>query len=105
MLAPHTALTFGKAGALLIHAGKCIYCSPPRISHANSIGVGDAFAAAYLRHLLNRESAGNCLRFAMAAAASNAATLRPGFYKYIGDRLTRPQRDCDFYITQFDRGT
>jgi 1-phosphofructokinase family hexose kinase len=79
MLAVHTALTFGKAGALLIHEEKCMYATPPRIFHANPIGAGDAFTAAYLKHLLDSAPAADCLRFAMAAAACDAATLRPGF--------------------------
>lgn len=77
--AAHTALTFGKAGAALIHDGQCIYATPPQVFHTNPIGAGDAFAAAYLRFLLARRPAAECLRFAMAAAASDASTLRPGF--------------------------
>jgi tagatose 6-phosphate kinase len=78
MLAPHTAVTFGRAGALLIHEGRCLYALPPRVSDTNPIGAGDAFAAGYLKCLLDGRSAAHCLRFAMAAAASDAATLRPG---------------------------
>jgi len=77
-LAPHTAITFGKAGAALIHGGKCVYASPPRIFHTNPIGAGDAFAAAYMKYLLDRQPAVECLRIAVAAAASDASTLRPG---------------------------
>jgi fructose-1-phosphate kinase PfkB-like protein len=73
-LAPHTALTLGRAGAVLIHDGACLYATPPRIFHTNPIGAGDAFAAGYLKCLL----AARCrlLRLAMASAASDAATLR-----------------------------
>jgi len=78
-LAPHTALTLGTAGAVLIHEGKCLYALPPRVFDTNPIGAGDAFAAAYLRYLLDRRSPADCLRFAIAAAASDASTLRPGF--------------------------
>jgi tagatose 6-phosphate kinase len=78
-LAAHTALTCGKAGAVLIHEGQCLYGSPPRVFDTNPIGAGDAFAAAYLKSLLNRQPAADCLRFAIAAAASDVATLRPGF--------------------------
>lgn len=77
-LAPHTALTFGKAGAVLIHEGKCLYGAPPRLFDTNPIGAGDAFVATYLRYLLNRRPARECLRFAIAAAASDSSTLRPG---------------------------
>jgi len=78
-LAPHTALTLGKAGAVLFRQGRCVYAEPPQLFDANPIGSGDAFVAAYLRYLLNRRPADECLRYAMAAAASDAATLRPGF--------------------------
>jgi 1-phosphofructokinase family hexose kinase len=77
-LAPHTALTFGKAGAVLLRDGECLYAEPPRLSDVNPIGAGDAFCAAYLKYLLKRRPAAECLRVAMAAAASDASTLRPG---------------------------
>jgi len=78
-LSPHTALTFGKAGAVLISNGQCLYAAPPLLFDTNPIGAGDAFAAAYLRFLLDGCPAEECLRFAMSAAASDAATLRPGY--------------------------
>jgi tagatose 6-phosphate kinase len=77
-LAAHTVVTFGRAGALLMHEGKCLCAVPPRLFETNPIGAGDAFAAAYLRYMLDRRSAADCLRIAMAAAASDASTLRPG---------------------------
>jgi fructose-1-phosphate kinase PfkB-like protein len=77
-LAQHSALTFGRAGAVLIHEGECLYAQPPTRFDTNPIGAGDAFAAAYLRCLLDRQRADDCFRFAIAAAASDAATLRPG---------------------------
>jgi 1-phosphofructokinase family hexose kinase len=79
MLAPHTALTFGKTGAMVIHQDKCLYAPPPRIFDINPIGTGDSFAAGYLKKLLERQSVEDCLKSAMAAAACDAATLRPGF--------------------------
>jgi len=79
IIPPHTALTFGKAGAALIHEGKCSWARPPRIYDTNPIGSGDAFAAGYLKRLLHGATAVDCLRYAMAAAASDASTLRPGF--------------------------
>jgi tagatose 6-phosphate kinase len=78
-LPPHAAVTFGKAGAVVIHAGKCVCAVPPRVSALNPIGAGDAFTAAYLKSLLERRPAFDCLRLAIAAAASDATTLRPGF--------------------------
>ena len=79
IIPPHTALTFGKAGVALIHEGRYIHAQPPRIYDTNPIGAGDSFVAGYLKHLLLRAPAPDCLRFAMAAAASDASTLRPGF--------------------------
>jgi len=87
MLARHTAITFGKAGAALIHNGSCIYASPPRISDVNAIGAGDAFVAGYLKCLLDGGRAEDCFRWAMAAAACDAATLRPGFIDYTDFQL------------------
>ena len=78
-LAPHTALTFGRAGAVLVHRGRCLYAGPPQLFDTNPIGAGDAFSAAYLKYLLQQRPAAECLQFAMAAAASDASTLRPGF--------------------------
>jgi tagatose 6-phosphate kinase len=79
IIPPHTALTFGEAGAALIHEGKCFWARPPRIYDTNPIGSGDAFTAGYLKRLLHGAPALDCLRYAMAAAASDASTLRPGF--------------------------
>ena len=79
MLAAHTALTFGKAGASLLAEGKCLYAAPPRTYDVNPIGAGDAFAAGYLKLLLRRRPASECLRMAMASAASDTHTLPPGF--------------------------
>jgi tagatose 6-phosphate kinase len=79
MLPPHTAVTIGKAGALVIHEGRCLYASPPQLFDVNPIGAGDAFVAGYLKYLKGRADATECLKFAMAAAASDASTLRPGF--------------------------
>jgi tagatose 6-phosphate kinase len=78
-LAPHTVITFGRAGAVLVHEGQCVYAAPPQVFDTNPIGAGDAFCAAYLKYLLHRRSAEECFQFAIAAAASDAATLRPGF--------------------------
>ena len=82
MLSPHTAVTFGDAGAVLIQNGTCIYASPRRIETTNPIGAGDAFAAGYLKSLLNSGSPEDSLKCGMAAGACDAATLRPGFVDY-----------------------
>lgn len=79
ILADHTAITFGNAGALVIREGQCLFAPPPRIFAINPIGAGDAFAAGYLKSLLEHRPVTECLRLALAAAASDAGTLRPGF--------------------------
>src|SRR5207244_5648706 len=82
MLASNTVMTFGSAGAAVLHDGNCIYASPPRLGHTNPIGAGDAFVAGYLTCLLDGASTETCLQWAMAAAASDVETLRPGFIDY-----------------------
>ena len=52
-----------------------------RISRVNPIGAGDAFAAGYIKGLLDGRDVESTLRLAMAAAASDAGTLRPGCIK------------------------
>jgi 1-phosphofructokinase family hexose kinase len=79
MLASHCALTFGRTGASLVVEGQCLYAAPPRTFDVNPIGAGDAFAAGYLKLLLQHRPASECLRMAMAAAASDTHTLSPGF--------------------------
>lgn len=54
MLAAQMAVTFGKAGAVLIEDGRFLFARPPRIFDINPIGAGDAFAAAYIRSLFER---------------------------------------------------
>ena len=78
-IAEHTALTFGKAGAALIHNNECLFASPPHIYDTNPIGAGDAFTAGYLKVLMTGAGARESFQFAIAAATCDAATLRPGF--------------------------
>jgi fructose-1-phosphate kinase PfkB-like protein len=82
MLAPHTAITFQEAGAVLLYDGNCIYAPPPRVERNNPIGAGDAFAAGYLRCLLDHGGPELCLRWAVAAAACDAGTFLPGCIDY-----------------------
>jgi 1-phosphofructokinase family hexose kinase len=82
ILAAHTAVTFGRAGAALIHGGDFMYASPPCIEDKNPIGAGDAFAAGYLKCLLDGGPTEDCFRWAIAAAACDVATLRPGLIDY-----------------------
>jgi 1-phosphofructokinase family hexose kinase len=79
LLAAHTVLTFGKTGAVVLHEGQCLYAPPPRVFTSNPVGAGDAFNAGYLKSLLERRSGEDCFRLALAAAASDAGTLRPGW--------------------------
>jgi 1-phosphofructokinase family hexose kinase len=78
MLAAHTAITFGTAGASILTGGKCFYAPPPQIYDINPIGAGDAFVAGYLKSLLNDASPSQCLSSGIAAAACDAGTLLPG---------------------------
>jgi 1-phosphofructokinase family hexose kinase len=77
-LPSHTLLTLGESGAILINAGHAWYAQPPRVSYANPIGAGDAFAAGYLKAHLDGSPPDFALRFATAVASSDAATLEPG---------------------------
>jgi tagatose 6-phosphate kinase len=78
LIADHTAVTFGRAGAALIHGGRCLLSRPPRISNINPVGAGDAFTAGYLYKLLRGAAVEECFRSAMAAASADCATARPG---------------------------
>jgi tagatose 6-phosphate kinase len=75
----HTIVTLGESGALLRNDGITWHVKPPRISHTNPIGAGDAFAAGYIRWHLENRSPESALAFAAAVAASDAATPRPGW--------------------------
>ena len=97
MLAPHTALTFGRTGAVIIREGKFVYAAPPRIFDINPIGTGDSFAAGYLKKLLDRQPVENCLRSAVSAAACDAATLKPGFIQIAQYRSLSSQVELRFF--------
>ncbi len=77
-LPQHSVVTFGEKGAGVINAGSYMQAAPPYIQHVNPIGAGDAFTAAYLKILLGGGSAADALKWAVAAAFSDAGTLRPG---------------------------
>jgi 1-phosphofructokinase family hexose kinase len=73
-----TIVTLGEAGALLVSDGVGWRVTPPRISNVNPIGAGDAFAAGYLKGLIDGKTPVEALRLAAAVAASDAATPEPG---------------------------
>jgi len=77
-LAHHTAITFGEAGAILSAGGGFWQAAPPEIFSANPIGAGDAFAAGYLYEFMKSGDMERSFRLALAAAASDASTVRPG---------------------------
>jgi 1-phosphofructokinase family hexose kinase len=77
-LRPHTIITFGEKGALLVRDGSVLFASPPQTFHVNPIGAGDTFAAAFVNAILAEKSPEDALLFATAAAASDANTIEPG---------------------------
>lgn len=77
-LPPHTIVTMGESGAILVTGSNAWHAQPPRVSHVNPIGSGDSFAAGYLKAILDGSSEDGALRFAAAVAASDAATPAPG---------------------------
>jgi len=77
-LPSQTIVTLGEQGAVLVSKGRAWYAKPPRISHINPIGTGDAFAAGYMKALLDGQSPREALRLATAAAVSDAVTPEPG---------------------------
>ncbi len=86
-LASQAIVTLGEAGSILAAGDECWYAKPPRIFHVNPIGAGDAFAAGYLKVLMEGGAPDAALRFATAVAASDAATPEPGWIH--PSRLTR----------------
>ena len=81
-LPAQTIVTLGEAGAILVTARQSWYAKPPRISHVNPIGAGDAFAAGYIRAYVEGSSPETALQFATAVAASDAATVEPGWINF-----------------------
>jgi tagatose 6-phosphate kinase len=77
-LPANTVVTLGEKGAVLVCGSTAWYAVPPKISHANPIGAGDAFAAAFIKGHLEGRTAEDTLRFATAAAVSDAFTMEPG---------------------------
>jgi tagatose 6-phosphate kinase len=73
-----TVITLGEAGAVLVVEGHAWHALPPRISRVNPIGAGDAFAAGFLKTRMEGSEPVDALRFAVAVAASDAATPEPG---------------------------
>ena len=79
-LAPsQTIITLGEAGAVLITQEEAWWAKPPRISTVNPIGAGDAFAAGYLKSLMDGATLETALRFAVGVAAADVATPQPGY--------------------------
>src|SRR5262249_29280493 len=60
-----TVITLGEAGAVLVTDGQAWHALPPRISKVNPIGAGDAFAAGFLKALMERRTPAEALRFAV----------------------------------------
>ena len=78
-LPSQTIVTLGEAGAILSMDGQSWHCAPPMISRVNPIGAGDAFLAGFLKAQMDGDSPVDALKFATAVAASDAATIEPGW--------------------------
>ena len=66
------------AGAILNVDHRFWQAAPPEVFTTNLIGAGDAFAAGYIVEFLKTGNVEDAFRWALAAAASDASTVRPG---------------------------
>jgi 1-phosphofructokinase family hexose kinase len=76
--AARVVVTAGKAPALAIDDERAWRVQAPKIKTVNPIGSGDAFTAALVWRLTQRDNLGEACRWAAAAGAANALSLMPG---------------------------
>jgi tagatose 6-phosphate kinase len=76
--AVRVVVTSGKAAALALQDEQVWRIQPPSISAVNPIGSGDAFTAALVWRLVQKENLGEACRWAAAAGAANALSAMPG---------------------------
>jgi 1-phosphofructokinase family hexose kinase len=76
--AVRVVVTSGKAATLALQNEQVWRIQPPSISAVNPIGSGDAFTAALVWRLVQKENLGEACRWAAAAGAANALSAMPG---------------------------
>lgn len=74
-----TAVTMGRAGAIVTDGVQTWHATPPEIRFASAVGSGDAFLAAFLDDLISGSALPDALVSGTAAGAANATTYGAGF--------------------------
>lgn len=69
---PRVAITLSDKGAILCTEDKVLFAGPIDINPVNTIGCGDSFTAGFAFGVANSMTDEECLRIAVACAASNA---------------------------------
>lgn len=69
---PRIAITLSDKGAILCTEDKLLFAGPIDINPVNTIGCGDSFTAGFAFGVANAMTDEECLRIAVACAASNA---------------------------------
>jgi fructose-1-phosphate kinase PfkB-like protein len=72
-------LTDGARKVGVYAQGQCYLATPPKIEAVNTLGGGDAMAAAFLYGWLRKMATEDLIRFTIAAGAVNAEDFMPGF--------------------------
>ncbi len=66
-------LSLGARGALLRDGDRVLHAVPPQLEAVNPVGSGDSFVAGFLYGVTAGLTPADCLRWAVAAGAANAA--------------------------------
>ncbi|MDZ7361693.1 MAG: 1-phosphofructokinase family hexose kinase [candidate division KSB1 bacterium] len=72
-------LTDGERDVGVYAQSRCYLATPPPIKPVNTLGSGDAMAAAFLFGWLRKMATEDLIRFTIAAGAVNAEAFMPGF--------------------------
>ncbi|MBP5094104.1 MAG: 1-phosphofructokinase [Abditibacteriota bacterium] len=73
------AVTMGRTGAMVIRGDEAYAAKSPEIEFVSAVGSGDSFLAAFMAAEMKGCSLGECLEWATAAGAANAAISGSGF--------------------------
>ena len=73
------AVTMGRTGAVVIRGDEAYTAESPEIDFVSAVGSGDSFLAAFMYAELGGCSLRECLEWAVAAGAANAAISGSGF--------------------------